>query len=262
MMSKRIAINTARHECGALPRRTVGNVRLTLSACALIATAASLAGCREHEPRLDNVTAATLSDPAKRHSVGYARRTEALYVEVASDGLGLSENQATDVFRFIDRYKSEANGRLAISAPASVKGHLAASRSFRDIEELVDRSGVPEQAIDRRRTRADSRIGPAVKLSYERSIAVPPDCGRWPEDLGRVDRERLHYENFGCASQRNLAMTVANARDLQVAQEETPRASEVRSAAWSKYTGSGGKTSGGAGGGAAAGGAKPAPTAN
>lgn len=61
-----------------------------------------------------------------------------------------------------------------------------------------------------------------------------------------MDRERLPYENFGCASQRNLALTVANARDLQVPQEETPRSSEVRSASWSKYVG-GSKGAGGSG---------------
>lgn len=233
------------------------NVRLAASAAVAISLLAGLGGCREE--RLDNLTAVTLSDPSKRHPIGYGKRTEALYVEVASDGLGLSENQATDIHRFIDRYKSEANGRLSISAPSSVKGHFAVSRSVRDVEQLVERSGIPDQAVERQRTR-DNRYGPAVKLSYERSVAVPPHCGSWPEDMGRVDRERLPYENFGCASQRNLALTVANARDLRVPQEETPRSSEVRSASWSKYTGGGGGKAGAGGGEAPAGsGAKPAP---
>ena len=213
----------------------------------MVSMTLGLSGCREHEPRLDDITAANLNDPGKRHPIRYAGRTEALYVEVASDGLGLSENQAEDVFRFVDRYKSEAEGSLTITAPSSVRGHMAASKSFRDIEALVERSGVPDDAVERTRTRGTDRYGPAVKLSYDRSIAVPPPCGSWPEDLGRVDRERIPYENFGCASQRNLAITVANARDLQVPQQETPRSSEVRSASWSKYTGSGqsGSASGG-----------------
>lgn len=239
MMPKQVDNDHTCRPHAARPVRVSALARLALSACTVLAVATGLAACREHEPRLDNVSALNLSDPSKRHAIGYARRTEELYVEVASDGLGLSENQATDVFRFIDGYKSEANGRLRIAAPASVKGHFAVSRSIRDVEELVDRSGVPEQAVDRQRTRSDSRYGPAVKLSYDRSVAVPPQCGNWPDDVGRIDRERLPTENFGCASQRNLAMTVANARDLQVPQAETPRASEVRSAAWSKYTGGG-----------------------
>lgn len=240
---------TAKRKCFArAPEASIHRGRLALPALVVVAAAVGLSACREHEPRLDNLTAATLTNPEKRHPIGFTPRVEALYVEVASDGLGLSENQATDIYRFLDRYKSEANGRLRVTAPASVKGHFAVSRSFRDIEELIDRSGVPEGAIERQRTRGGKdRYGPAIKLSYERSLAMAPHCGNWPKDLGRIDRERLPYENFGCASQRNLALTVANARDLQVPQEETPRSSEVRSASWSKYT-KGGAAAGAAGG--------------
>lgn len=210
---------------------------LPLTLLASLALAPVIAGCRD-EPRLDGPTAAMLTDPSQRHPIGYSGRTEALYVEVATDGLGLSENQAGDVYRFLDRYKSEGQGPLKIAAPASVRGHFSVSKSMRDVEELVDRSGVPLEAVQRQRTggKAD-KFGPAVKLSYDRALAVPPHCGNWPEDLGRVDREKLPSENFGCASQRNFALTVANARDLQVPQEETPRSSERRSATWSKYTG-------------------------
>ena len=210
----------------------------------MVSMTLGLSGCREHEPRLDDITAANLNDPGKRHPIKYAGRTEALYVEVASDGLGLSENQAEDVFRFVDRYKSEAEGSLTITAPSSVRGHMAASRSFRDIEALVDRSGVPDEAVTIRRARSNAKFGPAVQLSYQRALAVPPACGNWPKDLGRIDRERLPYEDFGCASQRNLALTVANARDLNVPQMETPRYSEKRSATWSEYTGGGGMAGG------------------
>lgn len=229
---------TAKPRTVAIPARAVvASNAAPLALLLLMAAAVGLGGCREHEARLDNRTAAALTDPSKRHPIGHAGRTEALYVEVATDGLGLSENQATDVSRFVDRYKSESNGRLTITAPGSVRGHLATSRSFREIEELVDRLGVPSEAISRQHTPGGGRYGPAVKLAYERSVAVAPSCGQWPEDMGNVDRERLPYENFGCASQRNLALTVSNARDLQVPQEETPRSSEARSVVWSKYVG-------------------------
>lgn len=219
---------------------------------ALIAAGATLltAGCRDHG--LDGPTAAALHDASRRHPVHFSNRTEALYVEVASDGLGLSDNQSVDVVRFLDRYKSEAQGPLRISAPASAKGHLAISKSFRDIEEIVDRSGLPTEAVERQRSKAVDKFGPAVKLSYDRPLAVAPQCGNWPDNLGEVEREKLPYENFGCASQRNLALTVANARDLQLPQEETPRSSERRSGSWSKYAGSpagaGAAPAGGSGG--------------
>lgn len=238
------------------PERTRnGRGLVSTTLIAVVASALALGGCRDHT-RLDDGTAIALSDPSKRHPIAMANRAEALYVEVPDDGQGLSDNQATDVVRFVERYKSESKGPLRISAPASVRGHLATTRSVREIEELVDRSGIPDEAVQRQRGKSADKYGPAIKLSYERPVAVPPACGAWPEDVGRVDRERLPTENFGCSAQRNLALTVANARDLEVPQEETPRASEVRSGSWSKYAGGGKPAQGGAA--PAASGGKPA----
>lgn len=228
-----------------------------LTLVALVAIA--LAGCRDHE-RLDGPTAAMLSDPPRRHAIGFATSTEALHVEVAPDGHGLSGNQATDVVQFLQRYRAEAHGPLKVAAPGSPRGHLSAARSYRQIEDIIDEAGIPPEAIVRERVRGRAGEGPEVRLAYERPLAQAPDCGNWPEDLGRVDRNKLPYENFGCATARNLAMTVANARDLQVPQEETPRSSERRSVSWTKYVGASG--SGGAPSGASSAGpaGAPAPT--
>jgi pilus assembly protein CpaD len=68
-------------------------------------------------------------------------------------------------------------------------------------------------------------------------VAVPPDCDRWPENVGR-NEERIPYPNWGCATQRNMAVMVDNARDLRQPQAEDPRSSERRSATWSAYVGS------------------------
>ncbi|MGD9785361.1 MAG: CpaD family pilus assembly protein [Hyphomicrobiaceae bacterium] len=232
--------------------------RPRLSAAVTVLAAFAIAGCREHT-RLDAPTAAVLNDPAKRHPIAFSARTEALYVEVPSDRRGgLSSNQEGDIIRFLGRYKVEAQGPLAVSAPGTPRGHMAASRSVREIQDLIDRAGIPPEALRQERARGRDPGGPSVKLSYQRAVALAPVCGSWPEDAGSVGRERLPLENFGCASQRNLAMTVANARDLQVPQEETPAASEKRTASWSKYTGAGAPSSGG-GGAASSSGAASAP---
>lgn len=222
-----------------------GQPRAFAAAMLLALASTTLGGCLEHA-RLDGPSAAALADPAKRHPISFSAQGEALYVEVPDGAAGLSSNQATDVVRFLDRYKSEAQGPLKVSAPASARGHLSASRSLRQIEDIIDAAGVPLEAVQRDRARGRGEHGPSVKLSYERPVAMPPPCGSWPEDVGRVDRDKLPYENFGCATQRNLALTVANARDLQVPQEETPRSSERRSVVWTKYVGA---TSGGSSGG-------------
>lgn len=185
--------------------------------------------------RLDDYTAAELQEPAKRHPIGYTPHTEALLVEVPPSG-GLSANQRADVVRFVDRYKREGTGQLQLSAPRGAAAHLASTRSVKQLQSILDEAGLDPDAIQLSRHGGETRTGPAVKLAYEKPVAVPPQCRDWATDLGE-NRERLPYNEFGCASQRNFALTVANARDIQVPQPETPRSAEKRSTGWRDYTG-------------------------
>lgn len=207
-----------------------GACRLGLCAALLGAMASSLAGCN----RLDDYTAADLQDPVKRHPIAYSSRPEILFVEVAPGGAGLSANQEADVYRFVERYKAESTGALRIAAPRSAGKHLAISGSARQIESIVRNAGVPPHAVETSRYAGDTGGAPALQLSYDRTLAVAPQCADWGTDLGE-NRERLPFNNFGCATQRNLALNVANGRDLLVPQEEAPRSSERRSATWTKY---------------------------
>ncbi|MBA4171340.1 MAG: hypothetical protein C0511_01460 [Hyphomicrobium sp.] len=207
--------------------------RLGPAAIALLVL--GLGGCRDHWG-LDNQTAALLSDPEKRHPIAFSSRTEALYVEIVPDGGGLSNNQQTDIIRFVDRFKVEGTGRLMVAAPGSARGALSASRSVRQVEDIVRGAGLPPESVANARAPADTRYGPAIRLAYERPVAVAPQCGDWSEDLG-PNRERLPHTNFGCATQRNLAMSVVTSRDLQVPQEDGDRAGERRTAVWTKFTG-------------------------
>ena len=207
---------------------------LTISiALAVVATA----GCREHI-RLDDYTAAELGDPAKRHPIAYRGQTEALLVEMGGKGEGLSYDQQADVYRFVKRYRAEANGPITLSAPRSAGGHLAASGSLREIEDALRGSGISGRNLRMARhgDYDNGDFGPAIKLAYTRPVAVAPECGQWPDNLGS-DRERIHHQNYGCAAQRNLALTVANSRDLQRAQGVSPRSGERRDTTWKDYVG-------------------------
>lgn len=213
---------------GARPGRGASRA---IKCVALVAIACGLSACT----RLDDYTAAELNEPPKRHPIGYTPHTEALLVEVPPSG-GLSANQQADVVRFVDRYKREGTGRLLVSAPRGAAAHLASARSVKQVQGILDEAGVDPDAVQVNRYNGDMRHGPAVKLAYEKPVAVPPQCRDWATNLGE-NRERLPYNDFGCASQRNFALTVANARDLQVPQPETPRSAEKRDAGWQDYKG-------------------------
>lgn len=205
-------------------------IRLATGTLSVAIAGAGVSGC------VDDYTAAAIHNPVTHHPIAYAASPETLIVEVPPGAPGLSQNQHADVWRFVERYKRESSGNLMVEAPKSAGGHIAMSRSLRQIEEIVQDAGIDPRAVQIMRLGGKTSHAGALALSYDRTVAVPPDCGDWSHDLGK-NRERLPYNNFGCATQRNLALTVANSRDLQMPQEETPRSSERRSTTWSEYVG-------------------------
>jgi pilus assembly protein CpaD len=112
---------------------------------------------------------------------------------------------------------------------------MTVSKSLRDVRDLVRGAGIAPRSVIVGRHRPGPDANATVRLSYERAVAIPPECGDWSEDLGS-NRERVSHPNFGCATQHNLAVMVDNPRDLVEPQEEDPRSSERRSMTWSDYT--------------------------
>jgi pilus assembly protein CpaD len=229
----------------------LGNAATRRSLALAAAGALLLSACHEYRGldhlRIDNVTAVELSDPELRHPIQFAKRRESLDVEVPAGAEGLSPNQHVDVYRFLQRYRREAVGRLVISAPAHVRDRAAMAHSLQGVQQHVAEAGIDYRVL--RGPPHDPRSGvPHIRLAYERPTAIPPACGQWTEDVGR-NEARIPYPNWGCATQRNTAVMVDNARDLRQPQAEDPRIGERRSAAWSGYIGGGAAKSEGDGAG-------------
>ena len=236
------------------PCLQLGGLRKPLLIGVAMFAAAVAAGCRDHM-RLDDFTAAELNKPEVRHPISYRPQGEALLVELGGKGEGLSREQEADIWRFLKKYRSEATGPVTVSSPRSAGAHIASSRMLRDIMQTIRGFGIPERGIrTARHSDYESDFGPSVKLSYVRPVAVAPTCGDWPEDLGR-DKERIRWQNFGCTAQRNLALTVANSRDLKHPQGVSPRSGERRYVNWQDYVGK--PQTGGASSNAAQGGGNP-----
>jgi pilus assembly protein CpaD len=68
-----------------------------------------------------------------------------------------------------------------------------------------------------------------------RYVADAPDCGDdWSQNLA-ANYQNTPYPDFGCASQRNLAVMVANPADLLGPRTMTPRDSDRRDVTYEKY---------------------------
>jgi pilus assembly protein CpaD len=178
---------------------------------------------------LSDEQALVLDTPAQRHAIGFRSGRAQLDVEVPPGEDSFSPNQQSDVLSFFTRYQAEATGPLYVALPAGARGNTAALQ----LREMAQEAGVAPTSV--RVSRGGARDGFA-RLAYNRREVEPPVCGDWSEDLGR-NHERVHYPNFGCATQRNLALMVANPRDLQKPAPEDTRSAEKRSIDWSKYVG-------------------------
>lgn len=193
---------------------------------ALAVAATALASCRDGHHRLTSEEAWIETSAAKGHPIAFVDRSEFLDVELPPDGQGLSRNQYVDIYRFAMRYKEESTGPLAISHPGLRSGSEAIAHARRAI---VDAGIDPSRIV--RGTGRDRR---QLTLAYERPEAIAPQCGHWPRDVG-IERERVPYPDFGCATQRNLAGMTANPRDLMGSQPASAASSERRAKVWSQY---------------------------
>ncbi len=199
---------------------------------AVLAASLVSSACRP----IDDETARFLSEPTERHAIGFAKRTTHLHVEAGPDRLGMSANQRADVASFVQTYREQGVGPLRVSLPMSARGRLVAGEAAREVRAVADELGIAQERIVTSRHRPGGAEPAAVIVSFTRPVAMAPVCGDWSEDIGR-DLERIRYPQFGCATQRNIALNVANARDLVQPQEETPSSSERRFVAWTKYVG-------------------------
>jgi pilus assembly protein CpaD len=208
--------------------RAMGVVVVT----AAVAASLTLAACDERHPRLPDYMGVALNDVDARHPIGFVDERHVLNIDTPPHVRGISHNQAADMHRFVARYKAEGVGRLSVSVPSHADA--GTSQVLAELGRILRDADVASERVVRVRHADGKRGRPVVRLSYAAPQAVAPECGHWHRDVAR-DPERVHYPEFGCATQRNLAGMVANSRDLQRPQDEQPRSAERRSQTWSKY---------------------------
>lgn len=207
-------------------RRSTARVLATFAA--VLALTPALGGCRS-----DDQMSLLLDDPARRHAITFDRASERLIIEAPEPHDPLSGGQVFGIHKFLRHYKRQSSGSLYISSPRNAGGRHAVKPVLRRLHQIMQEMNIEPSRV-RLRSHRNRSGWPTVHLSYQRPVKVAPQCGDWSEDLA-VNRERIHYPNYGCATQRNLAATVANARDLLRPRDVSPRSSERRGTTWSEY---------------------------
>jgi pilus assembly protein CpaD len=216
-----------------LMRREPSSLLRLLSALALCAT---LGACNE----------ATLAgqgpitdDPAIRHPIVVGKGLATLDILPGGGPGGLTDRQLADVQSFALEWRARGRGPLALQIPTGGADSAKTRASLPAVRSALAGAGVPSRAIRESRYAAE---GPAhlapLRLAFPVIEArVPHPCGEWPADAGSGGHgsENLAYENFGCASQQNLAAMVADPEDFIRPRPETPADASRRATVMGKY---------------------------
>ena len=218
--------------------RAAGATTLPLAG-ALIAAAIALGGCN----LTGDVVTGTIppDDYRQRHPIAITEGQQSIVVFVARGRGNLTETQRDDVMGLARSWRREGTGAIAIDVPVDTPNARSAQAVYQEIRGLLASMGVPAHAITRRAYPMDDpRALATIRLSYPKMAAVAGPCGLWPADLGpSLDNpnytQNKQFDNFGCATQRNLAAMVANPSDLEQPRTETAAYTPRRTVAFDRY---------------------------
>lgn len=198
--------------------------RLAFTAALLLATA--LAGCtvNRHE-----IVGSVPDDYRTRHPIVLEESLATLDIPTGVDIYRLAAPMRANIAGFAQTFLDSGGTTLAIIVPTGSANAAASRHLAGDIRTALVRSGVPNRAIEFRAYAAGpSETGAPVRLAYNRIAAGTDRCGDWPDQTA-ANSENRNYENFGCASQQNLAAMLDNPLDLLYPRKMTPADATRRS---------------------------------
>jgi pilus assembly protein CpaD len=209
----------------------VRGARATLALITVFFIGTSLGGCLQ-SPRFQ--APFTLANPNERYPIAVKQGETTLDLAVYSGSSGLNPSQRAQLYDFLADYKQQSADRLLIRVPSGGPNETTAMRAYDDVRAAMRHAGIKASAVAVQPYRFGGDPAAPIRVSFLHVIAVPPDCPDWSENIAR-DPQNMPFINMGCATQRNLAVAVANPRDLIEPRGETPRSSERRDVVWSKY---------------------------
>ncbi len=194
--------------------------RAALAATILGATAV-LSGCGTNR---DDLTTGSIPDDYRtRHPITLTEVEHTLDMPIASGDREMTIGMSDAVGGFAADYLSSSSGTIQILIPQGSPNSAAASHMRKQIREALIRRGVPGPRIIETSYQAGASGDAApVRLSYVAITAVTNQCGDWPEDLQDNTFANKNWQNFGCATQANLAAQIANPMDLVTPRAQAP----------------------------------------
>lgn len=188
----------------------------------MVSLAAVLASCAA---KTDRVTTSSVPDDYRtRHAITLAEVQHNLDVPIGSGERKLTTPLRDLVRGFAQDYLALSKSTVTIALPDSSANAGAARNVSGEVRKVLIEAGVKSNHIVLTAyTPAEASASAPIRLGFVAVTAITSDCGQWPSDLfGQTIRDNTNWENFGCATQQNLAAQVANPADLVGPRGMTP----------------------------------------
>lgn len=198
-------------------------------ASAVLASLVVTAGCGTK----DGMTTGSIQDDYRtRHPITLNEVEHALDVPVSSADTRLTVGMRDAVGGFASDYAANSSSIVQILIPQGSPNSGAAHHLAKQIRSTLIEGGVPSSRIVQTSYEAGATGDAApIRLAYVATTAVTNPCGEWPEDLANDTLNNRNWQNFGCATQANLAAQIASPMDLVTPRKQAPidaaRRSEV-----------------------------------
>lgn len=209
-----------------------------LRAALLLGFAAMVvAGCQT-----DRIVTGTVpADYRDRHPIQINEGIRSVQLFIGSGRTGLTPEQRALAGGFASQWRRYGSGPLTIELPANVANEVSSSRTVQELKSLLASSGVPPRAIQiaTYQSQGPSNVAP-VRLAFPAvSAQVASRCHAGTESLAPdatfESTQNYPMRNFGCATQHNLAVQVANPEDLVQPRAEQPAYAARRRFVIEKY---------------------------
>ena len=147
---------------------------------------------------------------AEAHPITVDQQAVALRVRIDDTRRGLGRADLARLDALVSDYRTRGHGPITVTAPVGGPSDRAAQDAAASVRAALHAAGVPYEAMAGASLRSDTG---EIVVSFQSYVATAPACGRAPDAVNRQLRN-LRSQDFGCASQVNLAAMIADPRDL------------------------------------------------
>ncbi|MFB2552606.1 CpaD family pilus assembly protein [Ensifer soli] len=205
-----------------MPSRLAPN----LAVAALLALSAAVTGCANP----DRIPTGSLPDDYRtRHPIMIAEAEHSIDIPISAGDAKLQQGTRDTIRGFAQKYRNDSSGAIQIVLPDGSPNAGTAHRLSKDIRAVLVGTGIPSHRVivTSYAASVDGASSP-VRLSYVAITAKTGPCGEWPDDLAYNTYQNKNWQNFGCASQSNLAAQIENPMDLIGPREMSPPDAQQR----------------------------------